>query len=649
VSEDGHDNINFQSKVSSFGIENITNKDIVSFYLNFSETAYIDTGLLPVDGTGLLSIRSAGNHTQIAYQYKPGMYYINWGAHERDANAKSYYVAQPYRIVVADLHNGNLLGARTFYSPIPVQYPATPLYHVNLPNINCRGYRGNGVGWICLYHNEDISRYPFSEKLVKILERCSGVEVYNDANMSETDGPRFYSDHGKPSYLWNPKEWEVYSSQNDISWTLDPDLWIPILVQDKDHQDKHVNGGVPLTFADAILGNYQAYYYDDTPSKPFNRIARDDMSITASDIFNWFKQNYNKSVTSQSLIESQNTLEKASSIKEELSKVFVAPPVDHTPDEEDAEPVAFCDHCSENLFVNDNYIQTYEGCIVCDNCSDDVVWVEHMGAYFDASNESIVYIEEHDGYYYKPSWNSVIHCDNCGESHVYNTASGYYSHYLPIYNVAPGSSEDAPETVCAECHPRKEDRRCSICKCYLPSDVMYQTHSIRNDETMKMEDVCNLCYHTRATKFEKEVDVERNVGACWCGNSEELYKFQTVKHPVFVTPYVLGKNIDVSGDLEMLIQDTPDAVSTLFNSPENQTYLVKDGRVILHTNNYGLFVKTSKVCSHCSAAIAEDYNLWSNFWHNDVQNNIITAIEKSQENPDNPELFGTNIFLTNIF
>jgi hypothetical protein len=87
-------NLVFRSSVNSFGLDHVTDKDIASFYTTFSQSAYFDTGLLPVDGTGLLSIRTAGNHTQIAYQYAPGKYYINWGSFEGDRDAKKYYVAQ---------------------------------------------------------------------------------------------------------------------------------------------------------------------------------------------------------------------------------------------------------------------------------------------------------------------------------------------------------------------------------------------------------------------------------------------------------------------------------------------------------------------------------------------------------------------------
>jgi len=144
-------NFVFRSKVNSFNLDHVTDKDVSSFYTSFSNYAYFDTGLLPLDGTGLLGIRKAGDHTQVIYQHKPGMYYVNWGAYERDYDAVKFYFAQPYRIVIIDFLDNNLLGARTFYTVEPATHSGVQLYHVNLPNINCKGYRGNAVGWICLY------------------------------------------------------------------------------------------------------------------------------------------------------------------------------------------------------------------------------------------------------------------------------------------------------------------------------------------------------------------------------------------------------------------------------------------------------------------------------------------------------------------
>jgi len=71
-----------RSTVESFNLQQVTDKDIISFYQNFSNSAVFDTGLLPLDGTGVLAIRAAGNHMQITVQHKPGLYYINWGEYE---------------------------------------------------------------------------------------------------------------------------------------------------------------------------------------------------------------------------------------------------------------------------------------------------------------------------------------------------------------------------------------------------------------------------------------------------------------------------------------------------------------------------------------------------------------------------------------
>jgi len=286
-----NDSIVFRSKVKSFDLDHVTDKDLASFYMSFSKYATFDTGFLPVDGTGLLGIRKAGDHTQVVYQHKPGTYYVNWGQYEKDVNAKNYYLAQPYRIIIVDFLNDNLLGARTFYSPIPVTHPDTVLYHVNLPNINCKGYRGNAVGWICLYHNEDWSNLPFNERLIKAIDRCSGTEAYNDQNMSETDGPRFYSEHYKNNpdyqYLWDPKEWQNKTVKEGSDWTLS-DIWIPVRVSSIDSQSQHVPNGQYLTLQMAVCGDYQAYYGDKYIPKPINAIQRNEFSNGIKLITNWF-------------------------------------------------------------------------------------------------------------------------------------------------------------------------------------------------------------------------------------------------------------------------------------------------------------------------------------------------------------------------
>ena len=279
-----------RSSVKSFNLDHVTDKNIVSFYNSFSQFASFDTGLLPLDGTGVLAIRSAGPHTQVVTQHAPGMYHINWGAHEGDTNAKTYYVAQPYRIVIGDFENGNLLGAKMFYSPYPITSPTNVLYHVNLPNINCKGYRGNAVGWICLYHKDDWSSLPFNEKVSRFIERCSGVETYNDANMSETDGPRFYSSKSKPDYIIDPKLWQQKSEAEGFKWTLDEELWIPVQVKGFDDQSQHDDKGQLLTLAMAMLGNYQAYYSDTNIPKMYNVISRPDLSFTDVNIADMFKK-----------------------------------------------------------------------------------------------------------------------------------------------------------------------------------------------------------------------------------------------------------------------------------------------------------------------------------------------------------------------
>lgn len=418
-------NLTFRSTVNSFGLDHVTDKDLVSFYTNFSSSAYIDTGLLPVDGSGILSIRSAGNHTQIAYQHKPSLYYINWGAHEGDRDAIKYHVAQPYRIVIGDLLNGNIYGARTFYSPVPITYPEAPLYHVNLPNINCRGYRGNGVGWICLYHSEDVTKYPFNEKVAKLIDRCSGTEAYNDANMSETDGPRFYRDHKKPVHLWDPHRWEEYSQSNGYEWTLDPDLWIPVLVQDMDNQDKHYDSGQPLTFVDAILGNYKCYYYDETIPKPVNTIARHDMTLSSSKVFDWFKQAYVSSREDQLSIDPYSS---SLTVRENQSLIL---PIFDSSDENEEEETWYCEDCEDTLPVSTTPNATYTSSYICDACFENYVFCENTQAYH--FNEEVLYLSISNLYIFPSPLTLGEHYKYCGEcdTGIYHTHNDFASF---IYN-----------------------------------------------------------------------------------------------------------------------------------------------------------------------------------------------------------------------
>jgi hypothetical protein len=331
-------NIVFRSKVNSFNLEHVTDKDIRSFYTNFSNYAAFDTGLMPLDGTGVLSIRKAGPYTQVVYQHKPGQYYVNWGQHERDPDAKNYLLAQPYRILIIDFKDNNLLGARTFYSIVPATYPDIQLYHVNLPNINCKGYRGNAVGWICLYHNTDWSHLPFNERLALAVERCSGVEPYNDANMSETDGPRLYremfANDSTFSYLWDPQQWEEKTSEEGVDWTLQDNVWIPIHVQDIDSQDRHVGNGVPLTLRMAITGAYQAYYTDKVHIKPITALQRNAGVLESKDIMDYFVRSYNNSVTNYAGID---PYEQSQEFRQNRTKLDETPHFEEDEEQEEEE------------------------------------------------------------------------------------------------------------------------------------------------------------------------------------------------------------------------------------------------------------------------------------------------------------------------
>lgn len=635
---DSDSKLAFESKVKSFGVNHTTRKDLVSFYTNFSDKAYFDTGLLPVDGTGMLSIRKAGNHTQIGYQYKPGMYFINWGAYERDPNAASIYVAQPYRIVIADIYNNNLLGARTFYTPIPVQHPQTPLYHVNLPNINCQGYRGNGVGWICLYHTEDISKYPFNEKIAKILERCSGVEAYNDANMSETDGPRFYHKHNKPRHVWDPTSWEKYSEQNGVEWTLDPDLWIPVLVQDLDHQEKHYPDGVPLTYADAILGNYQAYYSDPIKPKPVNKLTREELELDNDDIFNMFKTAYNSSTEFGNKVVKLNPMTSSLKVREELSQVFVAPPQHaEEEDEEDGNYTSCCScGCTINLNVSDVNIDM-NGSEWCSDCSDNyLVWVDHLSTFVRESDDDLKFSTIIESYYYLPKWHEKVVCAGCGEDHPFDTSNYMTSSMMPIWE----DSNNPQTTVCSSCLP-SSSTGCTVCGESLPDHNVYRVQSISSiKKNFEIQHVCNACYQMNTTPLERSCDLnEDTTVTCLCGELHSAGSFQKlsdsgkIPYPLHHT-FMMNSKVGEFIKKNLTLAHNHERYAPIFDSVEKDV-------------TFNTHIWTDRLCPSCYMdVITMDSNSFIQSYSETVESKLaeILFVQDSWNN-----LYGTNINISPNF
>lgn len=457
-----------RSIVKSFGLDHVTDKDIVTFYSALSNYAQIDTGLLPIDGTGLLAYRQAAEYSQIVIQHAPGVYRIMWGANEGDRQAKHYFLAQPYRIVVGDLLNGSLLGARMFYSPVPITSPSNELYHVNLPNINCRGYRGNGVGWVCLYHNEDWSNIPLSEKVARLMERCSGAEAYNDANMSETDGPRFYASNGKPSYLSNPALWEEKTTNEGYAWTLDQDVWLPILVKDRDNQGQHDPNGTPLTLGMALTGDYQAYYTDNLKTKPINALTRSDRSYSSDSVFQIIKLAYAKADASS---EKQNDIDPYTttiSVRSEYTKTSKSS--QYSDEDEDDEDETFrCYSCEEYFSTEENEtFYDYNDNSICEHCINEYyIWMDNYQKFYPA--DDCVYLEHDDRYVLYTDKHLYTTCGSCDNS-FYNDSNNT--------KVVTRTNENGFEyDSCIMCD--KEESNISTCsKCndmiYLPAGTFVQ-------------------------------------------------------------------------------------------------------------------------------------------------------------------------------
>jgi hypothetical protein len=455
-----------RSIVKSFGLDHVTDKDIVTFYSELSSYAQIDTGLLPIDGTGLLAYRQAADYSQIVIQHAPGVYRIMWGANEGDRNAKHYFLAQPYRIVIGDLYNGSLLGARMFYSPVPITSPSNELYHVNLPNINCRGYRGNGVGWVCLYHNEDWSGIPLSEKVARLMERCSGAEAYNDANMSETDGPRFYAYNGKPQHLIDPSLWESKTTEEGYAWTLEENVWLPILVKDRDQQGQHDPNGVPLTLGMALTGDYQAYYTDKVTTKPINALTRSDRSYSADKVFQLIKLAYAKAEATPEKAKDVDPYTTTVTVRSEYTKTSKSSNFDS--DDSDDEDTFMCSCCNE-YFETDSHEIYYDHAEnpLCEVCLNEYyTWINEHEAFF--STDDCVFLDHDDKYVLASDTHLYTSCSNCD-------AVFHNNDYNP--KVVTRTDENGIEQdSCIMCSQDEDVQSCAKCKdfVYVPAGVFIQ-------------------------------------------------------------------------------------------------------------------------------------------------------------------------------
>jgi len=438
-----------QSVIESNNLKHVTDKDIVSFYLKMSNGAFVDTGLLPVDGTGLLAYRQAGNHAQIVVQRSPKVNRIIWGRSERDQEAGEYFVAQPYQIYIGDILDDNFYGARIFYSPVPITNPNDVLYHTNLPNTNCKGYRGNGVGWVCLYHTEVWKGFPIGEKMARLIERCSGAEAFNDANMNETDGTRFYQAAGKPPHLWSPTHWQKKTEEEGIDWVTDLNLWIPIKVNGIDDQSYHYDNGIPLTIGMALTGNYAAYYGDTYLPKPVNAIVR-----RLNENYNVMQVIKKAYVTSEAVNsvapKAQDPYTYAVEVREvnakNISKLNKNNKISEENDEDELEEHAvICNHCETNINTDDAFVAP-NGSVLCQDCFSEAYVVLDDGETYEKSD--CVWIDSLDMWTHA---NDVTYCD-CGAPYVDSITSGpktnsmAFNHWL--INI---SDVNVDGKVCVEC------------------------------------------------------------------------------------------------------------------------------------------------------------------------------------------------------
>lgn len=461
--------INDQKVTYKYTVGNVvqeSTRELNSFFKTLSSSSFFDTGILPLDGSGTLMIRQAMGHTQVAFQHAPGVYRVIWGETEGSSDAIHYDLAMPYRIVIGDFVNDEFYGARHFYSMQPITNENQILYHVNLPNLNCQGYgSGNGVGWICLYHNQpSISHLPLGKRVSHLIERAGGTEAYNDANMNQTDGPRFYYQEysklcaGMPeqeklehldgiSYLWDPDNWEYKSKNNNYEWTLDPDLWIPVRVNSLDSQSEHCHSeDAPFyTFGMAVDGKYRAYYNDPHVPKNYQKFIRDDLDLPRNeDIFTLLRLAFTNTVESE---------------KSEATKTY-------TPIVPEKNKVS-CTTC--NILFDMDQLEVLQESLICEACSEK---------YYEVCASCDILNHYANLSFYKENF----HCSSCLTLYT-------CKHCESIYDDIENIIEDQWCTYCVE------SSACSSCSAvkHINNIHLFVTIDPFNDHTMNVA-LCNDCF-----------------------------------------------------------------------------------------------------------------------------------------------------------
>lgn len=469
------------------GKANSESRNAAGFLAQLGKRAPFDTGWMP---PGLRSFAQAGNHTQLVIECPPAINRINWGEYEGDEEYKTYLLAQPWRIIFADLLNGDFYGARMFYSPIPFNSPEQPLYHANVPNLNCKGYNGNGVGWLCLYHKESWKNLSITDKVARTMERCSGVETFNNRNMRETDGPRFYAARGKPNFTYEPEVWENKSEEEGVEWTLDPDLWIPVLVQDENNQDRHYDGGVPLTVAMAMNGKYNAYYGDKTHPKPVTALRKGEIPAKM------FESTINDSFNNINI--------KAFTATPTAVPAPVATPI---------EDLYECHDCNTGGLTAEEIYHTGWGGgeVLCEGCNDSYCSCEHCGQLVEWLSE----LKSQNGVdnICEGCTGNFPYCDWCetyvlDEDYVDIGDQGYHKwcaeelepftcdvcnldgKVVDKVNVALPSGQVAE--ICKKCE--KKSTLCADCVKLVPTDTLITLKNLEMVCGMCVE-ICNSCHY----------------------------------------------------------------------------------------------------------------------------------------------------------
>lgn len=330
------------------------------------------------------------------------------------------------------------------------------------------------------------------------------------------------------------------TTEEGFLWTLNDQTWIPVLVQDQDHQDRHYENGVPLTLGMALTGDYQAYYSDTTHTKPVNKIARKDKSFDEDYVFTLVKKSYELSKLKQTKPENLDPYTYVQKVRDihALSSNPNGNGNNNDDNDHDENEQFFCIACEEYYDYSDDNHNVVDDGVLCHDCySEQYVYCENVGHDVHMEQGNVQYLEEIDTWI-DANGPHVINCTGCGQIYY---SKKFTNNFMPFLNSDTNDYDSC--TQCFEYANQLVQAECAVCSKSLPMNPEYKSYvesiSYINPDTNQIIDA----------HMHIDCSVKAASTVCPCGNlrQSEIFGYEEIVSPESlkdIDPYTMIALLD---------------------------------------------------------------------------------------------------------